>query len=221
MPSPFPGMDPYIEASGSWNNFHRTFVAECARQLNQLLPRNYAARIESRPQVEALPQDIHWLDRPIETLIHIQRFPERGLVTALEVLTPAQKSGKGRERYLATRLNCLEQQMNLVEIDLLLAGERVPIGAPLPEGHFYALVTRSSKPRQCEVFGWSVRDAMPTIAIPLHTEEGDAPLDLKAAFDRTYDGGRFHMLVHYSAPLPPELTEADREWAIRRASKRD
>ena len=38
MPSPFPGMDPYLEISGDWRDFHATFIAHCRDTLNELLP---------------------------------------------------------------------------------------------------------------------------------------------------------------------------------------
>lgn len=42
MPSPFPGMDPYTEASGRWEDFHTKFIGEIERTLSPLLPARYA-----------------------------------------------------------------------------------------------------------------------------------------------------------------------------------
>jgi len=42
MPSPFPGMDPYLEGE-MWTTFHHQFAVEIARALNpRLVPRYYA-----------------------------------------------------------------------------------------------------------------------------------------------------------------------------------
>ena len=46
MPSPFPGMDPYIEASGMWSDFHGSLLAAIRTDLNAHLPDGYAASIE-------------------------------------------------------------------------------------------------------------------------------------------------------------------------------
>ena len=46
MPSPFPGMDPYIESSGMWSDFHGSLLAEIRAELNAHLPKGYAASIE-------------------------------------------------------------------------------------------------------------------------------------------------------------------------------
>lgn len=47
MPSPFPGMDPYLEGE-LWSTFHAQFVAEIARQLAPRLRPKYLALMEKR-----------------------------------------------------------------------------------------------------------------------------------------------------------------------------
>jgi hypothetical protein len=46
MPSPFPGVDPYIESSGRWGDFHGSMIAEMRTALNARLPEGYAAEID-------------------------------------------------------------------------------------------------------------------------------------------------------------------------------
>ena len=56
MPSPFPGMDPYLEGA-EWQSFHAQFASEFVRQLSpQLLPRYFAHPI--RRTVFADPEEI-------------------------------------------------------------------------------------------------------------------------------------------------------------------
>jgi Protein of unknown function (DUF4058) len=43
MPSPFPGMDPYIENPDVWSNFHGNFITALQSQLNQRLPPRFFA----------------------------------------------------------------------------------------------------------------------------------------------------------------------------------
>jgi hypothetical protein len=57
MPSPFPGMDPYLEISGDWRDFHSRFLNVCADSLAERLPENYIVRIEERFQVLEYPQE--------------------------------------------------------------------------------------------------------------------------------------------------------------------
>ena len=48
MPSPFPGMDPYIESPSRWGDFHTQMMADIRALLNPLLRPNYVVRIEER-----------------------------------------------------------------------------------------------------------------------------------------------------------------------------
>lgn len=52
MPSPFPGMDPYLEDSEIWPGFHHFLAVELAVQLNQRLDPKYYADIEVRAVAE-------------------------------------------------------------------------------------------------------------------------------------------------------------------------
>lgn len=48
MPSPFPGMDPYLEDPPTWPNFHHGMIAEVQAALNAQLRPKYFARVEER-----------------------------------------------------------------------------------------------------------------------------------------------------------------------------
>lgn len=48
MPSPFPGMDPYLEAPGIWPDVHERIANEISTYLNQELPAPYYAKLEVR-----------------------------------------------------------------------------------------------------------------------------------------------------------------------------
>lgn len=49
------------------------------------------------------------------------------VVTAVELLSPGNKlHAKGRQAYIEKRMNSLSSQTNLVEIDLLRAGQPMP-----------------------------------------------------------------------------------------------
>jgi hypothetical protein len=51
MPSPFPGMDPYLEAPTLWPGFHHKFASEISTELNGSLPAPYYADLEMREEV--------------------------------------------------------------------------------------------------------------------------------------------------------------------------
>jgi hypothetical protein len=46
MRSPFPGMDPYLEASNVWRDTHNSLIYTIRAAINSALPDGYAARIE-------------------------------------------------------------------------------------------------------------------------------------------------------------------------------
>ena len=62
MPTPFPGMDPYLEQSALWPDVHNGLIAEIRNALApQLRPRYYVA-IEERTYLEA-PTGLTFISR--------------------------------------------------------------------------------------------------------------------------------------------------------------
>ncbi len=56
MPSPFPGMDPYLEG-GSWPSFHLLFIAEVLGVLSPRIRPKYIVEAERRVYLETDPHD--------------------------------------------------------------------------------------------------------------------------------------------------------------------
>ena len=54
MPSPFPGMDPYIEDPEIWSDFHGDLAAETRGELNRLLDPRYVAKLTPRVTYEII-----------------------------------------------------------------------------------------------------------------------------------------------------------------------
>ena len=52
MPSPFPGMDPYIEAPDVWSDFQGRLAEEISAALNEVLQPQYVARLTPRVSYE-------------------------------------------------------------------------------------------------------------------------------------------------------------------------
>ncbi len=51
MPSPFPGMDPWLEASAVWPDFHDALAGEIRATLNCILPEPYYAQLGAREEL--------------------------------------------------------------------------------------------------------------------------------------------------------------------------
>jgi len=52
MPSPFPGMDPYLEDPWLWPDVHAGLITACQELLNRQLRPKYVARVEARVYIE-------------------------------------------------------------------------------------------------------------------------------------------------------------------------
>lgn len=52
MTSPFPGMDPYIEAAGLWRDFHARLIGRILEALETTIPDRYRVRTDLREVVE-------------------------------------------------------------------------------------------------------------------------------------------------------------------------
>ena len=52
MKSPFPGMDPFIEGSADWGDFHQSLIVRLKGVLMRAVPERYIVRGEYRDRVE-------------------------------------------------------------------------------------------------------------------------------------------------------------------------
>ncbi len=259
MPSPFPGMDPFLE-SQEWEDFHTRFNTVVGDLLSSRLEPRYVVRIERRVYVESYPDDIRpsaspsffrsdavvlgtaetgggaaiaagpaTMVEPFECELPMPeerreaylviRFRETmEVVTVLETLSPANKrsGGDGRREYLQKRDVILQSPSHLVELDLLRGGLRLPTTTPLPQGDYYAIVSRRQRRPKAAVYAWTIRDPLPSIPVPLKKDDPDVLLDLQAVFSTVYDRARYDLSLNYSAPLEPPLGEDAAEWVQRR-----
>ncbi len=83
--------------------------------------------------------------------IEVRRRTGRTPVTVIELLTPTNKSGDGFVEYKLKRRSLIRQKINVVELDLLLGGRRLPMSLPLPVGDYFAFVSRAHHRPNSEV----------------------------------------------------------------------
>jgi len=58
MPSPFPGMDPYLEDASLWRDVHQRLITYIADALQPQIMPHYVARIDERVQIGEPPRDV-------------------------------------------------------------------------------------------------------------------------------------------------------------------
>lgn len=219
MPSPFPGMDPYLETPKLWPAFQHQLLA-CLYQI--LLPGlvdRYRARVGTRTYVSEMPLFTSIIrEEYAEEYIEIRNRADGKLVTLLEIVSPANKTTPaGRQAYLDARQQAVAQKAGIVEIDLVMQGKPTLTYSRdgLPEYDFAVTVTRASAPDRYEIYTSTLQKKLPKFKLPLAADDRDALLDLQAAFARAYDLGTFANQIDYKGAPPPDVpfTDANRAWA--------
>lgn len=163
--------------------------------------------------------NVEFMDELTESYIRIVRLPGQELVTVVELLSPTNKYGEGRGEYMRKRREFLHQPVNVVELDLLRAGVRLEFARALPRGHYYAFVSRPTRPGVTDAHAWTVRDRMPAVPVPLLPPDGDLAIDLAAPFAESYKRGRYWKLIDYARtpPPPPLFAGPDADWVAETA----
>ncbi|HEY83722.1 MAG TPA: DUF4058 family protein [Chloroflexi bacterium] len=142
--------------------------------------------------------------------IKIQDVAERRLVTVIEILSPANKYGKGFEEYAEKRTALLQTETHLLEIDLLRKGRRIPlIGGELPPAPYYVFLSRSNRRPHTEVWPVQLRESLPAVPVPLLPPDPDVPLALQGAIEACFELVGYQRLLDYARPLPPPILEAN------------
>ncbi|MDQ3813936.1 MAG: DUF4058 family protein [Armatimonadota bacterium] len=221
MPSPFPGMDPYLENPARWNGAHQALVTYISGALNALLPECYVASIGERIFYPKPQPGKALSDERREVFVEILPVADQDhAVTVIEVLSIENKTAGSEQRdfYLARQQELLESQSHFIAIDLLRQGEHT-VATPrprLPERSrcdYLACLHRGSTGRRFEVWPIPLRQRLPRISVPLANGDPDLVIDLQAIFNRCYDEGAFVRMVDYRRDPTPELSPADAAWA--------
>ncbi|HET6881482.1 MAG TPA: DUF4058 family protein [Pirellulales bacterium] len=147
-----------------------------------------------------------------EVWIEVRYRPDRSVVTVVELLSPTNKWHSERAQYLAKRRAILRQNVNFVEIDLLVAGQRMSPPVEVPECDYLVMVARGDRRANCEVYPFSVRQPLPIVAVPLKPPDGDVLVSLSEAFHTAFEHGAYATSIDYSRPPSAPLSKADLEW---------
>lgn len=105
MPSPFPGMNPYLEQEDTWEDFHHNFLTWSQHSLSAQLGPDYLVKVEARVFIRQLSaEDRHFFGRAdvaLTTAIDASG-PAVALIDAPVELTLPEVD-LGRESWLAIR----------------------------------------------------------------------------------------------------------------------
>lgn len=250
MPTPFPGVDPYLERRGLWEEVHAALIVDIQDFLIPLLRPRYRVAIERRTYLALLPPpeqrtgksdvlvmasrqgassaipstleavavepligELPLPEEVLERYLEVRDVATQEVITVIEVLLPTNKTtSEGRSQYEQKRLKVLSSLTNLVEIDLIRAGEPFAMTVARP-GDYRIIVSRSQHRPQAYIYPFGIRDPIPDFPIPLRPGEVEPALPLNQILHARYDKGAYDLAIDYSQPPDPPLPAAEAEWA--------
>src|SRR5438128_770430 len=214
MPSPLPGMDPYLEEEKLWSLFHTHLVHSLYQHLLPGLMDRYRARLAERHYVlEQVLFTSIVREEHREPYLEVRQRADGRLITVVDVISPANKAnGAGRQAYLAKRQEFRQHNASLVEIDLVLQGQPLQDYSRdgLPDWDYAVTVTRSVQPDRYEIYTATLQKRLPRFRLPLASDDRDTVLDLYTVFTRCYEQGGFGSKIDYSRDPATVLSDEDR-----------
>lgn len=121
MPSPFPGMDPFLENPAFWEDFHDRFLTYWSDALNEVLPDGYEARVKERVQIS---DDVAGVARVAVPDVAVLAAPDtapawaaQAPVATLEPVTlPILYLEEGRTTFLEVRRGPEREVVSVLEL---------------------------------------------------------------------------------------------------------
>jgi hypothetical protein len=181
------------------------------------------------------------LSKSVEVTVHTEplrhavveiRDPSRGhqLVTLIEIVSPSNKSpGVDRRTYVRKQREVLDSDANLIELDLLRAGDRplanleleANLAGMAPPPDYLVLVNRAwhrvGDGMAYQISPVTITEPLPCFPVPLRQGQDEVPFDLQFAFQQAYDTGPYRRgAIDYSRPPEHILRAALATWAGER-----
>ena len=161
------------------------------------------------PVVVQLPE----METEKEIYLEVVRVGSREVITAIELLSPTNKSGSGRRVYQAKRAQALYSMTHLVEIDLLRAGRPMPVLTPTPASHYRILVADARRTEHvANLYPFGIHQSIPNFVMPLAKGDEDIAVNLNEVINAVYVDGGFDLDIDYQTDPEPPLSDGDRAW---------
>jgi len=249
MPSPFPGMNPYLEHPDRWSTVHNRLIVALADALTpQLLP-NYQVDIEKRvytiigmnslllgrpdvtvqrprqqisegaggivvsePAAQPIKVSLPTTEDIQEAYLEIKEAATQIVVTAIEILSPTNKRGEGRQKYEQKRQQVLNSQTHLVEIDLLRDGDPLPMAGEAEASPYRILISRANTRPLADLYPFKLTDPIPSVPIPLQAGDVEPIADCQSLLMDVYERSGYDYFIDYTTDPNPPLTPAALTW---------
>ena len=153
-------------------------------------------------------------DEVRETYLEVRATGTDYVMTVLEILSPTNKRpGRGRRIYEDKRLDVLATRTHLIEIDLIRAGEPMPILDNGSASHYRILVSRGDCRPNATLYAFGVRQAIPPFPLPLKPEDQEPSVDMGNLLHALYDRASYDLRLNYQGEPAPPLSAEDTLWA--------
>lgn len=167
---------------------------------------------EPRQPEEAVAVEMPALELERESYLKIIKVSNREVVAVLELLSPSNKSDKGRQEYLSKRAEVQYSLAHLVEIDLLRAGPPMPVVGDTSGGVYRILICNSRLAPDASLYVFNMRQPIPVFVMPLAEGSEGIAVNLKPIIDDVYILGSYDRDIDYQHDPDPPLSDADRSW---------
>ena len=165
-------------------------------------------------EIGVLEVDVPMADEVEESFLEIREVLTGKLVTILELLSPVNKlHTKGRAEYEDKRSSIFRTRTNLVEVDLLRAGEPLQVVGKDVNSDYRILVSRGSQRPRAQLYPFNLPSPIPPFPLPLLPSDAEPSVNLGEILHALYNRARFDLRLDYSQPPVPSLREEDEDWA--------
>ncbi len=116
-PSPFPGMDPYLEAPALWSSVHTRLIVGMSDAIAAALPAGYAVDIEQRVYLTA-PGDLDRISMEPDVFVMREATARyrTGPVTPPTLVEPPESDPEIRDRFLQIRDSRTRDVITVIEL---------------------------------------------------------------------------------------------------------
>jgi hypothetical protein len=161
-----------------------------------------------------LEVDVPIQDEVSENFLEIHEVKTGKLITIVELRSPVNKLHKqGREEYERKRGSVFRSWTSLVEIDLLRAGEAMPVIGVQVKSDYRLLVSRGTHRPRAALIAFTLRLPIPAFTLPLLPGDAEPEVTLNHVLHDLYRRARFDLRLDYTQPPVPPLSEANGVWA--------
>jgi hypothetical protein len=249
MPSPLPGMNPFLESSELWSEFHSRMIVAIADALSETLSQDYRVAVEKRVYLSQGEETI-LIGIPDVSITDSPQFSAGSVAVAAEpVVVEIPLAEEVAERYLEIREIATGRVVTVIELlspknkrsgegrdAYLQKRQRIMMSQThlveidlLRGGVSLPMVGGTKSDYRMLISQSSRRPQADLYAFGLRQTipsiavplagEASVLLDLQLLLHQIYDRARFQMAINYQKILAPQLSEADQIWVLAHAEE--